>query len=769
MIDFKDKSKRGAAICILLLILLTFFYFIKFYNYDLPAHDILTVYYPWAETLKISAEKYGDFWPLWTPYGFSGTPFLMKPILGYDSILGLLLLLLSSSVLALKLSYVFLFLLSGITMFAFMKYLKLENKYAIISALVYMLNGHMASKLLPWGWLTTLGGYALIPLIFLFGTKAIKEKDWIKNSIITGIIFSIMLRFGPDMKVGIWVGLIFGLYLAFNLIIRFSKKRLIKYALVSGIILLFFFSLSAQRILPNEDYISTSSRAQTSWDTASSRQLKLIDLPKRLIEPGFPTLNRQGVGDHIGIIAFLLVCFAVYRKWSNKLVLFFSLSAILSIMLANNTFGIYHFLWEYIPFFGSMRYLDRSLFIFVFACSVLAGIGASELFNTIKEKKKNIIVYSALILLLIANLWVFNYNHYTYGLQDWHNPYTAISQNNALQYISNQPGIFRIQTWETRGIDWGTDFYNIPLGLEHIYRYDSTWYPPYMNVYLSVANQAPAKLWSILNVKYITSMTELDDENFRLIDKFDECESCYPETEDLKKAYGPYLYENNLFIPRAQIIQNSVLVVGEDESAMQAIYSLMLDPGFDPRNIVIIKGLQHIGGYSSLELNKYSAIFLVKDSVDQNSAQLLNSYVSSGGILLPDLTKNINSISQEDISRMWSSLSEPSVEILDSSIITHNFDKKEIALPQEQGFLVLSEKFSLFPGWEASLNGKKSEILNADGVISAVYLGNNEKSIIFEYKPKSYKLGAFITIIGLLAVIAYFSFRIIKRVKKNAA
>jgi len=699
---------------------------------------------------------------LWTPYGFSGTPFLMKPTFDYSSMLGIMLLIIPNTVLALKLTYVILFLLSGITMYAFMNYLSLNRKFALISALVYMLNGYVSSKLLPWGWLTALGGYSVIPLIFLFGTKTIKEKEWIKNSIITGVIFAIMLRFGPDMMVGLWIGLIFGLYLMFNLAINLSTKKLIKYTLIAALIIVIFFGLSAQRILPTKDYISKSSRSQTSWEKASGRQLKLTDIPKSLIEPGLPKTNRKESGDHIGIIAFLLAIFAIYKKGKNKIVLFFALTALFSIFIANNTFGIYYLLWKYVPFFESMRYMNRSLFIFIFSSSVLVGIGASELFKRVLKKKR--IIYFFLIILILTNLWLFNYSHYTGKLSEWHNPYEVIENNHILQYISQQLGIFRIQTWETHGIDWGTDFYNVPLKLEHIYMYDTTWYPPYFNVYLGIANQNPSKFWGILNVKYITTKDKINISGFKFVKKFDECNICYPHVKELERAYGPYLYENEKFLPRAYVVDNSVLVVGEEQAVTQSIYGLMLGKNFNPVNTVIIRGKQSINDYTINELKKHKSIFLTESSINQNSGFILSQYVDSGGILLPDITKNKNTLTEEDIDNLFASFSGDLKAIPDENVIMHNFDKREIRLDKDyKGFLVISEKFSVFSGWKATANGNKEEILNTNAMISAIYLNGDEGSIIFEYKPNSYVLGSYITLITLILVISYFVYRKVKK------
>ena len=52
------------------------------------------------------------------------------------------------------------------------------------------------------------------------------------------------------------------------------------------------------------------------------------DIPARLIEPGFPKLNREGKGDHIGIIAFLLAGLAIYKKRRRVLLKIYSISSL---------------------------------------------------------------------------------------------------------------------------------------------------------------------------------------------------------------------------------------------------------------------------------------------------------------------------------------------------------------------------------------------------------------------------------------------------------
>ena len=62
----------------------------------------------------------------------------------------------------------------------------------------------------------------------------------------------------------------------------------------------------------------------------------------------------------------------------------------------------------------------------------------------------------------------------------------------------------------------------------------------------------------------------------------------------------------------------------------------------------------------------------------------------------------------------------------------------------------------MFQGWEPKLNKKEKGILRANGMNSAVYLNGEKGSLIFDYSPNSFKRGATISLITLIAVIIYF-------------
>ncbi len=820
----KQETKKHLIYCSILVLLLLIS-FTNYYSDKVPFHEIVSSYIPLSDFLKTSVYKYNDFWPLWHPYGFSGEPNFEKPTIDLLNFQGILTLIIPNTVIAVKIAYFLALIVAAIAMYSFIIYLGYKPEYALISGIVYAFSGHVF-KLMTFTWLTTLTGYAFIPLIFLFGTKAIKEKSWIRYSMLTGILFAIQARANPDMKVTLWTILYFGIYYAFYLtedkpkkiflipivviaglilpyilkigniaiyivmwlilalIIYFVlsrmesniNKRLLKISLISLIIVIVFSGLMFQRILPIAGYIGKTSRGVTPWEQASGRQLSYKDVFPRLIDPlNFPEIRATPApgktSDHMGIVAALLAVIAVYKKRTNRIVLYSLTGIIVVIILTSNTFNSYYYLWKYVPFFSSARYLDRHLFMFTFFGALLAGIGASVLFEELlklSDRKKKYFTYGTAALIFI-NLGIFGYTPYPGPFDTWRNFDKVAENNEILQYIAKQPGIFRIQTWETHGIDWGTNYFNNRLELEHIYSFDSLWYVPYFNIYLSVANSNPAKLWGILNVKYLTSIDPLNVSGFKFVQKFKDCtaETCY-QTEDankrnLQKAYGPYLYENTEFLPRAYFVDNAVLVIGDSDSELQLAYTLITSSEFNPKNTVIISKIGRLD--PNEDLSKYKAIVLGRGSIDNNNIQQLNFYVNHGGILLPNIISGENSLAIENITKMLSGFKGELNAIEDSDVIMHDFDNREIKVNGRKGWLVYSEKFALFNGWQAKADSNDIKIYNANKIISAVYLTSPVKNIRFTYYVKSFVIGSYIFIVTLLFLTTFFSWNIYNKIK----
>ncbi|HZX44452.1 MAG TPA: hypothetical protein VFF28_02090 [Candidatus Nanoarchaeia archaeon] len=528
-----------------------------------------------------------------------------------------------------------------------------------------------------------------------------------------------------------------------------------KIALIAGIAITVAFCLSAFKLFPVQEYMKVSSR-NLSYQESSGRAETLAHLVPSIISI-------------VGIVPLGLILFGVYKGWKKKTIIFLVAVCLFSFLVSMRG-PILYLVWKYYPSWQGMRYASRGMVLFAFAGSILAGAGLKEINEYVKNKSKKIaLIHIVIILLTIISLLVLGKGpirigsdgkQYEYGNID-----EMIKQNEVMQAISKMPGIFRMNVFETRGIDWGTEFYTVPLKLEPIFGYETAWLTEYMNEYLSLAYNDLPKFWGILNVKYITSKERINLTGFEMIGEYKPCSICFPSIPELAKAYGPYLFENKKFLPRAYIVNNGILVVGEKASAKDAMYSLMLHPAFDPSRSVIVLGKEKINQYDIGSLQRFSHVILTKGSVDGED-RILAEYKRKGGIILPDVLVGKNSISEEDVGRMFSTNSS-FVPVADKNILTVNFDNKKIALEKEQsGFLVVSEQYSIYPGWGATVDGKPAEILRADGVISAVVLDNASK-LTFEYKPKSLQLGVIISIIAAIAIAIYMIYFIYRNYEKK--
>jgi len=208
-------------------------------------------------------------------------------------------------------------------------------------------------------------------------------------------------------------------------------------------------------------------------------------------------------------------------------------------------------------------------------------------------------------------------------------------------------------------------------------------------------------------------------------------------------------------LPRAYIANNAVLVLGGDKNT---IYSLLLNENYNPRDTVIIAG-KNIEEYTLNDLNKYNLIILNKE-MNQNNLLKLKNYADSGGIVLPDIFSNKNTITNEEFENSLSGFKGSMSAI---KILHYSPNRIELDVKGKKGFLVLSERFAYFPGWRAKADGKNLKILKANNVISSVYLDGSIDSVIFRYKPKTFIYGSWISSISCLFLIVFFSLRFLKR------
>jgi len=74
------------------------------------------------------------------------------------------------------------------------------------------------------------------------------------------------------------------------------------------------------------------------------------------------------------------------------------------------------------------------------------------------------------------------------------------------------------------------------------------------------------------------------------------------------------------------------------------------------------------------------------------------------------------------------------------------------------GFLVLADNW--FPGWQVQVNGSRAPLLVADHAFRAVRLDAGRHIVCFQYRPLSFRLGAFVSGLAVSLGLIYFIFSV---------
>jgi hypothetical protein len=209
-------------------------------------------------------------------------------------------------------------------------------------------------------------------------------------------------------------------------------------------------------------------------------------------------------------------------------------------------------------------------------------------------------------------------------------------------------------------------------------------------------------LIDLYGVKYITSVTPLEENNkFELI--YARLENLQGRREDLLKENTIKLYKNRSPLPRAWLVR--------DYEVMDsiAILSKMMSRDFRPGREVLLEE-------------------------DPKWADPPTPPFTKGGLGGLNVGEPFSGLPQK-------------VQIVSES-------NNRLALQaevSEDTLLVLSDTY--YPGWKAFVDGKETEIYRADYTFRAIPLNAGTHRVEFVYDPISFKLGAGVTILGILACI----------------
>jgi hypothetical protein len=194
-----------------------------------------------------------------------------------------------------------------------------------------------------------------------------------------------------------------------------DASRLVHRALrLAGYVLLplfIAFALSAVQLVPTFAFIARSTRAGLSYE-AVARGFPLSEIT-HLLYPGY----FGGSPQYVGILPPILALAAWFLKRARREVIFWTVLGAVALLLAfgGNLF-LYNVAYLLAPGFGAVRDQERTVYLFSFAVSVLAGYGALALVQPLPESLRRTfrrfsrgLVWVLVAFLGLTALWYFGF------------------------------------------------------------------------------------------------------------------------------------------------------------------------------------------------------------------------------------------------------------------------------------------------------------------------------------------------------------------------
>lgn len=744
----KDKCieflRKHYLALILVLIAILFFHKILVPGYTLDNvhywNDLTLNNYNTKESLS-----YGQF-PLWDPYQYSGNTYIGIPDSYFFDLNFLFYLATRNIFFSINLALVAYFIIGCLSMYSLIFYLRKDTNSAFIASLVYSFGGYFNVFVLN-GHINILAGYSMMPMIFLFAYKAVKEPAYIRNAIIAGILLGLQVIIG-SMIFFLYSSLLVFFVLGFSLFKRDFRKALTK-ALITGVIIgSVAIGFSAAKLLPDLDYSGMSNRSSgVSKSEFLGVPIKLSDFYNVFVSG----IGFDGFTASLGITASIILLFGLLNP-KKRIVLFSLLLAAFSILAASGGF-VADLLYK-VPGLGQMRHTERMLVYFAFSASILVAMGFSELSRMLRRLFKH--KHTERVFFVIASALIITELIF---LQRMPSSVEVVKPSDIpiVDYLSKDRDMARNYNLVNTDMvcPCGYNYFS-QVGISIVKGGSGMWLNDYIEFYAVGERYNLSKFLGILNAKYVISNKNAQIPGMEMVREFPKCKSFI-----MSEVCGPFLYENIDFLPRAYAVNNSVLVVGNKEASKNFIYGLMLSKYFNPRNAVLVwdEKLKPDLDY----MNRFSSIILLDAKIEPGAYTVLKQYSGSGGIVLPNVIEGKNSFSEMDIASMFSGFRGMFSEV---DIRFYSPNRVTVGVGGKKGFLVLSERYAYFPGWTAlDKNGKKVQLFKADNAITAVRIKGDEGEITFKYFPDSFRNGLIISIMTIMAVIIYFIIRILHKKK----
>jgi len=698
--------------------------------------DIVTQIFPWRY-FSIKEFKQGKI-PLWNPSSFSGTPHLANYQSNAFSLFNIFFFVMPF-VQAWRIVVLLQPLIAGFFMLLYVRKIGMTGFSQVISSLSFMFCGFITT----WMAYATLGYAILFLPLSLYAIESYIEKTSIRYLFL--LAFTILLSYySGHFQTSVYFVLVtisYALYRSFSI-----KSIKDKISLFGSI--LFGLMLTMTQVLPSLEFYGQALRSNLNQfvEVVPWNYLPTFFAPDFF---GNPVTRNDWFGHYAewngyaGIAALLFGLYS-FTKMRHKQTIFFISLLIIAMLLAFPTPISWLIVKFKVPVLSTSA-ASRSLVLFSFALSVLAGNGLDSVQG--ESKKTSIIVWIFFSLLTTFSLWVYIFFHF--GLQP--NQLHIARQNSIFPTIG---GVFCILVFLA--------IWKMPRHIKNIFficlilfvsfdllRFATKWMPA--DPLPLTFSQTPAD-----------SMFRNIADKGRIIGNLESGVCTYYGLQCLG-GYDPlYIDRYGTFIASL----GSGKVTHADRSSVifpiNSPYALKIMNLLNVR-YVIHKHSDDFLGWTFPYWNYPNQFVSVADDgvykiLENKSvypkAFLVNKYVVGRGdqnildLVLSRQTDLAKTVVLESPVNFSLGAKTGIVKLLSSSSQEYRLQTSSTA----NNLLFISTPF--YPGWKATIDGRTTAILRADFAFQAVLIPSGVHTVVLSYTPQSFFLGILLGLFGLIGLIS---------------
>ena len=356
--------------------------------------------------------------PLWDPYLFAGMPLLASIQVGALYPPTWLFAFLPSGI-AMNVMVITTYHLALIGAYLYARRIGANQMGALVTAIAFAFGGFLLAHL---GHTNRIAAAAWLPWILLAIEQLCQQATW--RWTVAGALFVTLQLLAGDPQMTAYTIFVGGMYAGFSLLLRIPRSNWIRFVAAGLTLAVLSVLLSAIQLLPERELLQQGERAQIAYEYFSAYSMP----PRQVLALIFPyffggaftspyTITYWGqwsIGEtcaYVGILGLLLTFIALFARWQERLVWFWSGTAIISLGLCFGSylpFELYRLFYR-LPVYNLFRAPARNRLEFTFALAVLAGLGLTSLSTMPRDLIKRALTRSTILITVVMALTTLAY------------------------------------------------------------------------------------------------------------------------------------------------------------------------------------------------------------------------------------------------------------------------------------------------------------------------------------------------------------------------